>query len=71
MQEGPALRIAVVEELLPLQLPNVQLAAEARQQIVIIVGRDRQRMAGNVGKLVAGGRQIAAGKGRMLQPCPW
>lgn len=71
MQEGPALRIAVVEELPPLQLPNVQLAAEARQQIVIIVGRDRQRMAGNVSKLVAGGRQIAAGKGRMLQPCPW
>lgn len=27
-------------------------------------------MAGNLGKLVAGGRQIAAGKGGMLQPRP-
>ncbi|MER3625491.1 hypothetical protein J8803_29670, partial [Klebsiella pneumoniae] len=42
---------------LALKLPDVQLSAKARQQIVIIIGRDRQRMAGNLGKLVAGGRQ--------------
>ncbi len=71
MQEISPLRIAVIEELLALKLPDVQLAAKARQQIVIIIGRDRQRMAGNLGKLVAGGRQIAAGKGGMLQPRPW
>ncbi len=70
MQEISPLRIAVIEELLALKLPDVQLAAKARQQIVIIIGRDRQRMAGNLGKLVAGGRQIAAGKGGMLQPRP-
>ena len=70
MQERPALRIAVVEKLPPLELPDVQLTAKTRQQIVIVIGRDRQRMAGNRGELVAGGRQIAAGKGRMLQPCP-
>lgn len=71
MQERSALRIAVVEELPPLELPDVQLAAKARQQIVIVIGRDRQRMIGNRGELVAGGRQIAAGKGGMLQPRPW
>ena len=74
MQEISPLRIAVIEELLALKLPDVQLAAKARQQIVIIIGRDRQRMAGNLGKLVAGGRQIAAGKGeifsaRRISPC--
>ena len=35
MQEGPALRIAVVEELPPLQLPNVQLAAVAGHALPI------------------------------------
>ena len=54
MQEISPLRIAVIEELLALKLPDVQLAAKARQQIVIIIGRDRQRMAGKRGGNICG-----------------